>query len=129
MEPWPCLLPISPGKVKADKSLQTCYDGQMKWLTIILLALPQLAMAQDTGTTMVELYPPMPGVEYYCTDATGARREIGDVICITASCQVWVARCEVSLNNPTWRKLSDGCPGVSAKPMGVMERLEALRAG
>ena len=72
---------------------------------------------------------PMPGVEYYCTDATGARREIGDVICITASCQVWVARCEVSLNNPTWRKLSDGCPGVSAKPMGVMDRLEALRAG
>ena len=101
----------------------------MKWLTIILLALPLSANAQDAGKSTAELYPPMPGVEYYCTDATGARRELGDVICIAASCQTWVARCEVSLNTPTWRKLSDGCPGVSLMPQTMLARLRAFQLG
>ena len=88
----------------------------MRCLTIILLALPLPSLADDASRDVAELYPTLPGVEYYCTDATGARREIGDVICIAASCQTWVARCEVSLNTPTWRKVGDGCPGVSLTP-------------
>ena len=57
--------------------------------------------------------PPLPKIEYYCTDSTGARREMGEIICITASCQTWMARCDMSLNNPAWRKVQDGCPGAS----------------
>jgi len=105
----------------------------MRILSVLLFALPLPAFAQGTEMSQAELYPPMPGVEYYCTDASGARREIGDVICISASCTTWVARCEVSLNNPTWRKLSDGCPGVALEPadntLGPKARIQALLAG
>ena len=54
--------------------------------------------------------PPLPKIELYCTDAQGERRELGEVICITASCQTWMAKCDMSLNNVMWRKLQDGCP-------------------
>ncbi len=64
--------------------------------------------------------PPLPKIEYYCTDAEGARRELGEVICIRAGCRSWLARCEMSLNSPMWREIRDGCPGVS---------LEGRRAG
>ncbi|WP_425053692.1 hypothetical protein [Psychromarinibacter sp. S121] len=74
-----------------------------------LLLAPGLAMAQEAFSG----YQPLPGVEYYCTDATGGRKELGDVICITAGCDTWMARCDMSLNNPTWRRIQDGCPGVS----------------
>ena len=60
--------------------------------------------------------PPLPKIEYYCTDAEGKRRELGEIICITASCQSWLAQCGMSANNPAWRKLQDGCPGVSLRP-------------
>ncbi|WP_379561112.1 hypothetical protein [Psychromarinibacter halotolerans] len=77
-------------------------------LALLLLA-PGLATAQDAFRG----YEPLPGVEYYCTDDHGARKELGDVICITAGCDTWMARCDMSLNNPTWRRIQDGCPGVS----------------
>lgn len=57
--------------------------------------------------------PPLRPIEYYCTDAEGKRHELGDVICITTSCYSQLARCGMSLNNPAWRKLQDGCPGAS----------------
>jgi len=53
--------------------------------------------------------PPLPKIELYCTDAQGERRELGEVICISASCQTWTAKCDMSLNNVMWRKLHDGC--------------------
>ena len=65
----------------------------------------------------------MPGVEYYCTGATGERYELGEVICITASCKTWTARCDMSWNSPMWRKTQDGCPGVS-----VQQRLDKLKS-
>lgn len=73
---------------------------------------------------MAELYPPLPGVEYYCTDSVGDRVEVGQVICITASCQTWMARCEMTASNrmAIWRKLQDGCPGVSVQ--GRLQRLK-----
>lgn len=55
----------------------------------------------------------LPGVDYYCTGSSGERHELGAVICISASCQTWMARCAMSLNSPTWRKIQDGCPGAS----------------
>ena len=85
----------------------------MKRLLLIAIFLPGLAPAGDWAADSKELYPPMAGVEYYCTDSNGQRVELGQVICITASCQTWLAKCDMSLNSPTWRKVQDGCPAVS----------------
>lgn len=46
----------------------------------------------------------------HCRDGNGQRREIGEVICITASCLTWMAKCELALNNAIWRKTQEGCP-------------------
>lgn len=93
------------------------YRPPMRRLLAALVLLPGLAWAQDaedrTDRDRFDGFTPMEGVEYYCTDATGNRRELGEVICITAGCDTWLARCDMSVNNPTWRRLQDGCPGVS----------------
>lgn len=104
----------------------------MKWLLISALLLPGWAIAQDvvpapdkpTPKTMAELYPPLPGVEYYCTNSDGQRVDLGGVICITASCITWMARCEmVSAGNMAiWRKTQDGCPGAT-----LFDRLQGLK--
>ena len=71
---------------------------------LVCLALP--AAAQDVP-------PPRP-IELYRTDRNGDRVELGGITCISASClPPYLARCEMSLNNVMWRKLQDGCPGVS----------------
>jgi hypothetical protein len=84
-----------------------------------------LALAAAASPVPAQDYTRLPGVEYYCTDAEGKRRELGEVICITASCQSWMARCDMSLNSPTWRKMQDGCPGVEAPA----DRLRKLGRG
>ena len=104
----------------------------MKRLIITLLLIPAWAMAQDAipakPKSFAELYPPLPGVEYFCTDATGKRMEIGAVICVTASCQTWMARCEMASTNRStmWRKLQDGCPGASLDG-SILGRLKGLK--
>ncbi|MBV0912987.1 hypothetical protein [Anianabacter salinae] len=92
------------------------------------LALPVCVLAASASAeTKPGLYSPLPGIEYYCRDRDGGRREIGEVMCITASCQTWTARCEMGANNnlAMWRKLQDGCPGASALPLE--DRIEALK--
>lgn len=99
----------------------------MKWFLASVLLLPVWAVAQEAAPSapksFAELYPPLPGVEYYCTDAEGQRVELGGVICVTASCTTWMARCEMTSSNrmAMWRKTQDGCPGVS-----ILDRLNAL---
>lgn len=66
----------------------------------------------------------MPGVEYFCTDSGGDRIEIGAIMCFSASCQTWMARCERSHSNGTamWRKVSEGCPAAS-----LTDRIKAAK--
>ncbi|MBV1868166.1 MAG: hypothetical protein KUG69_09710 [Marinosulfonomonas sp.] len=88
-----------------------CYTDTM--LRILPLMIALCSPAYGDGFKHVEKSanaPPLPKIEYYCTDATGARRELGEVICINASCLTWMAKCGMSLNNAVWRKLQDGCP-------------------
>jgi len=100
----------------------------MKWLIASVMIFPLYAAAQETQSpapkSFAELYPPLPGVEYYCTNSQGERIEIGGVICITASCNTWMARCEMTSSNrmAIWRKTQDGCPGA-----GLMGRLGQLK--
>ena len=71
----------------------------MKHLFIItLMVMPMLASAQAKKT-----------VECYCTDKGGSRIELGETICMTVDGRSFMAQCQMSLNNPMWRELSDGC--------------------
>lgn len=61
--------------------------------------------------------PPKPkeGFRYpdcFCTDSQGKRIELGKTTCLQIGSSQVMARCAMSLNNPTWRRLSDGCPSV-----------------
>ncbi|HUF86984.1 MAG TPA: hypothetical protein VMM59_06350 [Thermohalobaculum sp.] len=63
--------------------------------------------------------PPRPkqGYSYpdcYCTDSTGGRVEMGQTACLTIGQRQVLARCDMSVNNPTWRyeSVEEGCPGV-----------------
>jgi len=68
-------------------------------LLLLLLAVP--AAAQDHAAPKK--------IECYCTDKTGARKEMGEVICLQVDGRSYMARCEMVLNNPFWRKVQDGC--------------------
>ena len=48
-------------------------------------------------------------VECYCTDRTGARIELGETICMQVDGRMFMAQCQMSLNVPMWRELSEGC--------------------
>jgi hypothetical protein len=48
----------------------------------------------------------------YCTDSTGQRVEMGKTACLVIGSRRVLARCDMSVNNPTWREESEGCPGV-----------------
>ncbi len=86
----------------------------MRRMATILVMIAGPALAQDRPATQRSAeFEPMPGVDYYCTDASGERREMGDVICVVAGCQTWLAKCGMSTNTPVWRKVQDGCPGAS----------------
>ncbi|WP_216665326.1 hypothetical protein [Pseudoruegeria sp. HB172150] len=90
----------------------------MRYLLLLAVVCPAGALAQGLESVApkqaVGLYPDK-GIEYYCTDGHGERVELGEVICVTASCQTWMARCEMAANNnlAMWRKMQDGCPGAS----------------
>ena len=61
--------------------------------------------------------PPKPkkGFRYpdcFCTDSQGKRVELGRMSCLQIGSQQFMARCDMSLNNPTWRRVSEGCPSV-----------------
>ncbi|WP_232830558.1 hypothetical protein [Oceanicella sp. SM1341] len=60
----------------------------------------------------------------YCTDSRGARVEMGDTRCLEVDGRVFLARCAMSLNVPTWREVSGGC---ALTPSSRLERPE--RAG
>ena len=48
----------------------------------------------------------------YCTDSLGQRVEMGQMACLIIGSRRVLARCDMSVNNPTWREQSEGCPAV-----------------
>lgn len=121
--------------VKGSGFLSKYYIGVMKWFIASVFLFPAWAIAQETPPatpvtpkSFAELYPPLPGVEYYCTNSEGQRVELGGVICVTASCTTWMARCEMAATNrmAIWRKTQDGCPGAALEG-SVPGRLQSLK--
>lgn len=66
--------------------------------------------------------PPARGYSYpdcYCTNR-GERVEMGQTACIRVGSSEYTAVCGMSLNNPAWRKVQDGCapgPGAGLAPV------------
>ncbi|MEM8631147.1 MAG: hypothetical protein AAGF74_07915 [Pseudomonadota bacterium] len=69
----------------------------------LLLALLAAPAAADVKTSQGKT------IECYCTDKTGQRIELGQTICMQVDGRMYMARCEMSLNNPMWREMQQGC--------------------
>lgn len=48
-------------------------------------------------------------IDCYCTDTSGARIELGETICLHVDGRMFMAQCQMSLNVPMWREVSEGC--------------------
>ena len=74
----------------------------MRLAIILMTALvwaPPLMAQQHSGTAP----------DCFCTDAVGARVEMGQSICLTVGGRAYIARCEMVLNNPAWRDTGADC--------------------
>lgn len=73
----------------------------MRLLTIcVLVASASTATGQQGGVEWPDCY---------CTDRSGARVELGQTVCMVVDGRNFTARCEMSLNNPMWREIDEGC--------------------
>jgi len=69
-------------------------------LSSFVLFLAVVSVAQDKPVIVPDCY---------CTDKNGDRIELGVSICLVVDGRDFVARCEMSLNNPMWREIRSGC--------------------
>lgn len=96
------------------------------WRFIALIALlPTSSIAEGTQQLSAVELSKGPH-DYFCTGADGRRHELGEVVClVNNSCSdTWLAKCDMSLNNPMWRKVQDGCPAAS-----LLDRFKNLQPG
>ena len=86
-------------------------------LILTLLAAPAYAdVTSPSGKT----------VECYCTDTQGLRVELGETICLHVDGRAFMAKCDMSLNNPIWRDTGEGCLSSERAPSPT-ERLLRLQ--
>lgn len=78
-------------------------------LVMMLLSQPVLADVKGPGGTTIDCY---------CTDREGARVELGEEICLFVDGRAFMARCEMSLNNPMWRPTGSSCLSSQARGPG-----------
>ena len=96
-------------------------------ITAIVLLFPTLCLAEGPQKTSNSGFVPMPGVEYFCTDSQGSRHELGEIMRLSpSSCQQFLAKCDMSLNNSMWRQIQEGCPAASLD-RSVLDRLEGFQ--
>ena len=82
-------------------------------LILTLIAAPAWADGTFNGKT----------VECYCTDKSGARIELGEMTCLQVDGRMFMAQCQMSLNVPMWREVSEGCLS-SALPQSLQPTVE-----
>lgn len=75
-------------------------------LPLLVAAAPAFADTTTGGKT----------TECYCTDRNGDRVEMGEMICLQVDGKMFMAQCQMSLNVPMWRKISDGCLSSGLQP-------------
>lgn len=95
---------------------------------ILIMAATSPATADDADGNVPRIVPvqsdggyvppkPKKGFRYpdcFCTDSAGRRVEMGMTSCLKIGSQSFLARCDMSLNNPTWRRVDDTCPAPSS---------------
>lgn len=74
----------------------------MKRLILLVCLLGTPAVADVTS-------PSGKTVECYCTDRSGSRIEMGETICMQVDGRMFMAQCQMSLNVPMWREITEGC--------------------
>ncbi|UCI05089.1 hypothetical protein [Mesorhizobium sp. B1-1-8] len=47
--------------------------------------------------------------------ANGKSFKVGETACLTLAGETHLARCDMVLNNTSWTKIEDGCPGAAPK--------------
>ena len=62
----------------------------------------------------------------YCTNKTGQRLELGDIVCMSVGGRDFMARCEMSLNNPMWREVGGSCLSSQVLPQSKQQPLDTL---
>ena len=62
-------------------------------------------------------------IDCYCTDTAGARVELGETICLQVDGRMFMAQCQMSLNVPMWREVSEGCLSSRLAPAGDLLQL------
>ena len=96
----------------------------MRYFVLFLALLSSPSFAEgDKGIQFKDGKYVLGAYDYFCTGPDGQRFEQGEVTClVNNSCsQAWLAKCDMSLNNPMWRKVQDGCPAAS-----LLERFQRL---
>ncbi len=73
-------------------------------LIALLLVAPALAGEPAVGGGVKKKGP-----DCYCTNR-GVRYELGQFACLRVDGRKYLARCEMSLNNPMWREKEPSCP-------------------
>lgn len=90
------------------------YPCRMRMLILALVALPLPALADVTGPGGVV-------IDCYCTDSTGGRVELEQEICLRVDGRAFIARCEMSLNNPMWRDTGRACVTSRLAPLQCLK--------
>ena len=83
--------------------------SKLPLLTLILALAGSAALSDVVG-------PGGKTVDCYCTDRTGSRVELGEMICMQVDGRMFMAQCQMSLNVPMWREISQGCLSSSLAP-------------
>jgi hypothetical protein len=98
------------------KGIDIAYSSRMRLVFLLLTLLPAAAAADV-------ILPDGRVIDCYCTDTTGGRVELGETICLFVGGRAFMARCEMSLNNPIWRDTGEGCVS-SRLGQRLIERLK-----
>ncbi len=93
----------------------------MKRLASTILAVP-LALIAGAARADITL-PDGKVIECFCTDSGGERVEMGQTICLYVDGRAFLARCEMSLNNPIWRDTGESCTS------SFLDRFQRLNPG
>ncbi|MCG7518051.1 hypothetical protein [Ruegeria sp. Ofav3-42] len=69
-----------------------------------------LVLALFTTPVLADVVGPGGKVQdCYCTDKSGTRVELGEMICLQVDGRMFMAQCQMSLNVPMWREVQEGC--------------------
>ena len=93
----------------------------------MISAIVTLVCAATTGWADVTS-PSGKTVDCYCTDKTGNRVELGEMICLQVDGRMFMAQCQMSLNVPMWREVQEGCL-ITRLEVDPSDRLPISHAG